>query len=181
MPTIFRNTHPLVLTAAAAVTLFSVLGSAAVTGLIPAALTERTVRPQLPYATTAAADTAADSTSPARKDGRTTVCGICGIVESISLTRIDGDASGTGVVAGGFAGGVAVIPHGRERAPFTIIGKDGAIYGSAAGQEQTDSTTVYVVKVRMADGTARTITQADQPKCDVGDPVKVVSGAITAA
>lgn len=176
-----RNTHPLVLTAAAAVTVFSVLGSAAVTGLIPAALTEKAEPSRLPYTSPAATQPAPDATSPSAKDGRTTACSICGIVESISLTRIDGDASGSGVIAGGFAGGVAIMPHSREQPPFTIIGKDGAIYGSAAKMQPPEPAMAYVVKVRMADGSSRTITQAEQPKCDVGEPVRVVSGAITAA
>ena len=178
----FRNTHPLVLTAAAAATLFSVLGSAAVTGLIPAALPEKAALLRAPYAKLAPANATADiATPPAPKDGRSAACGICGIVESISLTRIDGDASGMGVVAGGFVGSVAVIPRARQSAQLSLIGKDGVFYGTAASDGAVQSPTVYVVQVRMADGTARTITQAEQPRYDVGEPVKVVSGALTAA
>src|SRR3990167_3363809 len=142
----FRNTHPLVLTAAAAATLFSVLGSAAVTGLIPAALPEKAALLRAPYAKLAPANAAADiAIPPAPKDGRSAACGICGIVESISLTRIDGDASGMGVVAGGFAGSVAVIPRMRERVPLTLIGEDGVFYGTSASVEPMQSPTIYVV------------------------------------
>lgn len=178
----FRNTHPLVLTAAAAATLFSILGSAAVTGLIPATLPDKTVRLPAPYSKVSPADAAAGIATPqAPKDGRSAACEICGIVESISLTRIDGDASGVGVVAGGFAGSVAVIPRKREPSTLTLIGADGVFYGAPASTEPMHSPTVYVVQVRMADGTARTITQTEQPGYDVGEPVKVVSGALTSA
>lgn len=178
----FRNTHPLVLTAAAAATLFSVLGSAAVTGLIPAALPEKVTFLQAPYAKLSPANATTQIATPsAPKDGKRSACGICGIVESISLTRVDGDASGMGVVAGGFAGSVAVIPRARQSAQLTLIGEDGVFYGTPASDEPVQSPTVYVVQVRMADGTARTITQAKQPGYDVGESVKVVSGALTAA
>ncbi|MCB5187896.1 hypothetical protein LG200_07740 [Methylobacillus caricis] len=103
-----KKTHPMVLVAATALTVFSLLGSAAITGLIP---TAHTYRPDLarelitdPNATMAIGSTMNSHMSSNRQSndvGEEKSCQDCGIVMSISSfeNAIDNvyDAEKTGV------------------------------------------------------------------------------------
>jgi len=93
------------------------------------------------------------------------VCSTCGIVESVMPVTRKGDGSGVGAVAGGVVGAVVgnQIGGGNGRKAMTVLG---AIGGGLAGHEiekRAKAETVYEVKVRMEDGSTRTITQATQP------------------
>lgn len=131
-----RKTHPMVLTAAAAVTIFSVLGSAAVTGLIPNAHSgyqenpspesasnsrsygKASSRAELPKADESERTTSSHDSRPASVErppvtsttpspsAKSSTCKSCGVIESIRTTKTEGDGSGLGAVAGGVAGGV---------------------------------------------------------------------------
>ena len=73
-----------------------------------------------------------------------------------------GEGSGVGAVAGGVVGGVLgnQVGGGNGRAAMTVIG---AVGGGLAGHEiekRARSVTVYRVKVRMDDGSLRTIEQS---------------------
>jgi outer membrane lipoprotein SlyB len=88
---------------------------------------------------------------------RTALCTICGVVESVSVVRRNGQGTGLGAVAGGVLGGV--VGHqaggGHGKTALTILG---AIGGGLAGNEvekRTRSETMYVVYVRMEDGSVR--------------------------
>jgi outer membrane lipoprotein SlyB len=92
----------------------------------------------------------------------TPVCGNCGVVETVTAVEQRGEGSGLGAVAGGVIGGVLgnQMGAGSGKQAMTVIG---AVGGGLAGNEiekRQRATTVYQVKVRMADGTTRTITQA---------------------
>lgn len=198
-----RKTHPLVLTAAAAVTVFSVIGSAAITGMIPSAHSERHE-----YTTAAATTSPAAAEQPfhsavsgsSRPQGapaqgsqvqgrertspataKSAVCKVCGVIESIATVEHEGDGSGLGAVAGGVVGGVAgnQVGKGKGNTLMTIIGLGGGAYAGHAIEKKMKSSTSYVVKVRMEDGSYRKVTQIDQPSYAVGDHVRVVSGSIT--
>lgn len=93
------------------------------------------------------------------------VCTHCGIVESVAEVRQPGQATGLGAAAGGVLGGVVghQVGGGRGRDAMTVIG---AIGGGLAGHEvekRVRGSTAYAVRVRMDDGSIRTVTQASAP------------------
>ena len=94
------------------------------------------------------------------------VCHDCGVVESVRTITKKGEASGVGAVAGGVLGAAVgnQMGKGNGRTAMTVLG---AVGGGVAGHEiekRTKSTTVHEVKVRMDDGTLRTIEQAQAPR-----------------
>ncbi len=208
-----RKTHPMVLTAAVAVTIFSILGSAAITGLIPsahsgraetgqtapAATTQFVVEPRKDEAikpsvngkydartasSTSSHSSPKDKPSLTSKDGKqVAACSSCGVIESIRAVEHEGDASGLGAVAGGVAGGVLgnQMGKGNGNTLMTILGVGGGAYAGHTIEKNMKSTTAYVVKVRMDDGTYRSVTQHSQPEYAVGDHVRVTHGSLTSA
>lgn len=104
------------------------------------------------------------------------VCRECGVVESVQAVTRKGEASGVGAVAGGVLGAAVgnQMGKGNGRTAMTVLG---AVGGGVAGHEiekRAKSTTVHVVKVRMDDGSLRTIEQAAAAR--TGDRVIVEGG-----
>ncbi len=100
-------------------------------------------------------------------------CAQCGVVESVQAVKLKGEASGVGAVAGGVLGGVVgnQFGSGNGRAAMTVLG---AVGGGVAGHEvekNVKSKTVFNVRLRMDDGTTRTLQQAQAPA--VGARVQV--------
>ncbi|MFA6262583.1 MAG: glycine zipper 2TM domain-containing protein, partial [Bacteroidia bacterium] len=84
-----------------------------------------------------------------------------------------GEGTGIGAVAGGVLGGVLghQVGGGDGKKLATVVG---AVGGGLAGNEiekRQRATTVYQVKVRMADGSLHTVTQAQS--LAVGQKVQV--------
>ena len=109
------------------------------------------------------------------------VCANCGVIESVTPVVQKGEGSGLGAVAGGVLGGVLghQMGGGTGKKAMTVIG---AVGGGLAGHEvekRARSTTLYQHKIRMADGSTRTITQAQQ--LAVGLNVHVDGTTITPA
>lgn len=101
------------------------------------------------------------------------VCATCGRVESVSAVRQKGEGTGLGVVGGAVVGGLlgSQIGGGSGKNVATVLG---AVGGGVAGNEvekRARATTAYQVRVRMEDGTLRTVTQGSAPA--VGQKVKV--------
>jgi outer membrane lipoprotein SlyB len=93
------------------------------------------------------------------------VCANCGVVDSVRSFEKKGEGSGLGAVAGGVIGGALgnQVGGGNGRKAMTVIG---AIGGGMAGHEvekRAKSETFYEVRVRMDDGTTRTVTQKTAP------------------
>lgn len=105
-------------------------------------------------------------------------CNFCGIVESISMSlrgrNIEPDSeSAFENITGKSA---------RESRWLPIREKSQAGSHSAGNRQQTQKQApFYEIKVRMADGTLRIVNQPTQPEYGVGDYVRVISGAVTAA
>lgn len=214
----FRRIHPLTAIAAVSLTVFSLLGIGAITGVITPAHSERTDTIQTATPATPAeqqqaaeafksaptaqpADKPTDSTQPAHRatKGKTTtaiarndaptstassdakVCTHCGKVQSITLVKQDGDASGLGAVAGGVAGGLVgnQIGKGKGNVLMTILGVGGGAYAGNTIEKKVKGTNSYVVKVHMNDGSTRTVTMMEQPAFAVGDEVKLINGGLT--
>ena len=92
-------------------------------------------------------------------------CTNCGTVTDVKTIKKEGEGSGVGAVAGGVVGAVLgnQVGGGNGRKAMTVLG---AVGGGMAGHEiekRAKSETVYEVKVRMEDGSLRTITQATEP------------------
>ncbi|HEY2927301.1 MAG TPA: glycine zipper 2TM domain-containing protein [Albitalea sp.] len=100
---------------------------------------------------------------PARQAAR---CSHCGVVESVHAVQQKGQGTGVGAVAGGVVGGAIGNQFGRGdgRTAMTVLG---AVGGGLAGNEiekRARSETVYEVRVRMDDGSLRTLRQRSAPK-----------------
>ena len=171
----FRKTHPLILGAAASVMVVSLVGAAAIGGLLPEAHSDK-------------ADSAAQSSAPAAEArhgvpgpaARDSVCASCGTVASIRMVEIKGDATGLGAVAGGVTGAVVgnQMGRGNGNAIMTLLGAAG---GAMAGNEIERNVKKhyrYHVTVRMDDGSFRTVSQASVPSVAVGERVRVINGAV---
>lgn len=100
-------------------------------------------------------------------------CAQCGVVESVHAEKHKGQSSGVGAVAGGVIGGLIGNQFGKGdgRKAMTVAG---AVGGGLAGNEiekDRKSTTVYVVQVRMHDGSLKRFTQ--KQALELGQPVRV--------
>lgn len=106
------------------------------------------------------------------------LCAQCGTVETVHSETRKGQASGVGAVAGGVLGGLVGNQFGKGdgRKAMTVVG---AVGGGLAGNEiekNRKSHTVYVVQVRMADGSLRRFTQGSP--LTVGQTVRVDGQAL---
>jgi len=138
----------------------------------PAAEAPAAALPATKLAKAEPAATRAPAAEP-RREAAAPVCASCGTVESVQAVKVKGEGSGVGAVAGGVIGGVVgnQFGSGNGRKAMTVVG---AVGGGLAGHEvekQVKAKTVYTVKVRMDDGTLRTVQQAQAPA--VGAKVKV--------
>ena len=100
-------------------------------------------------------------------------CATCGKVESVNAVKQKGEGTGLGAVGGAVVGGLLghQMGGGSGKKVTTVLG---AVGGGVAGNEvekHARATTVYQVKVRMDDGSLRTLTQTTAPA--VGQKVTV--------
>ena len=203
MNNILRKTHPMVLIAAVALTIFSLLGSAAITGLIPSAYSQKQDAVQnitdSPTDAKSNDDMSRNSdqlkskpakTNSTRANGKTTsgpadvaACANCGTIVSIRAVESEGDATGLGAVAGGVAGGLVgnQIGKGKGNVLMTVLGIGGGAYAGHTIEKKMQSHTAYLIKVHMNDGSYRTVTQYSEPQHVVGDQVKLNSGQLVSA
>jgi outer membrane lipoprotein SlyB len=194
--------HPLLTVAAVAVTVFSAVGVATLTGMIPASSGTPKEQPLAPAQIVAPAPApvvAAPKSKPVKKKPavRTSVQepiyqevaeiqkpvvqpGLLGMVESIAEVKEPGEAKGLGVVAGGVAG--AVLGHqvgsGRGNKIATILG---AVGGAIAGnhvEKQARAEKRWDVTVRLDDGTTQTFSSPAEPFWHAGDRVRLHEGKL---
>jgi outer membrane lipoprotein SlyB len=149
---------------------------------VPAATPERAAKPA---ATTRTAPKPVHAQRGAVQPAPTTqqaasVCASCGKVESVSAVQKKGDGTGLGVVGGAVVGGLvgSQLGGGNGKGALTVLG---ALGGGVAGNEvekRARATTVYEVKVRMDDGSVRTVTQSTAPA--IGEKVTVEGSTLRA-
>lgn len=169
-----RKTHPMVLVAATALTIFSLLGSAAITGLIPtvpyakqgllqdmtddkasnhAANFESKVPENKSDTQRQSANNQtlinADNETLNQAQAENKLCQDCGVI--ISIKSIDQVASDLG---GNFIAG---------------------------DKDKVAAKTAYLIKVRMENGGYRLVTQYSQPQHGIGDIVKLDSNQLVSA
>lgn len=96
------------------------------------------------------------------------VCRHCGVVESIQKVERTEKAKGIagtpvtpGMAIGGVAGGLLgnQIGSGSGRGAATVLGAAGGAYAGHAIEQHNRRYTTYVMRIRMDDGTRRTIEQ----------------------
>jgi len=89
------------------------------------------------------------------------VCTTCGVVESVQAVQRKGEGTGLGAVAGGVVGGVVgnQIGKGNGRKAMTVLGAVGGGFAGHEIEKRARAETVYSVRVRMNDGTVRTLTR----------------------
>lgn len=230
--------HPLVATAAVSVTLVSLTGIAAMTGLLPTS--HSTTSPQqpekMPLQLELAEDKAQEATdrskllavkpeaepepaktpktaAPAKEEkaartvqrpaapvasresaipetpdysqrrmqaARASYCDHCGRIESVDAITQAAAPSGLGIAAGAVIGGLLgnQIGDGSGRKIATVAGAVGGGYAGNEVEKRTRASTTYEVRVRMEDGSIRTISQRSANGWQVGDRVRIVNGSL---
>jgi outer membrane lipoprotein SlyB len=108
-------------------------------------------------------------------------CANCGVIESVRSVTKKGQGTGVGAVAGGVVGGVLgnQVGKGNGRTAMTVLGAVGGGFAGNEVEKRARSVTVHEVRVRMDDGTLRTIEQAGTAQ--VGERVTVQGNVIKAA
>lgn len=196
--------HPLVATAAVAVTLVSLVGVAAITGLLPSS--NSTAAPQAMLDNNAAQQQQAQSASQqqpqpvlqaqsqqpqarpnygSQSQAQTqapvaAICSSCGEIEAVRAVQHTPQASGVGIVAGAVLGGILgnQVGGGTGRTLATVAGAGAGGYAGNEVEKRTRTTTSYVVDVRMENGKVRSFPQSGEG-WRVGDRVRVVNGHLT--
>ncbi len=109
------------------------------------------------------------------------VCTTCGVIESVQAVQQKGQGTGLGAVAGGVLGGVLgnQVGGGNGRKVATVIGAVGGGFAGHEVEKRARSETSYSVKVRMDDGSIRTVTQSTAPT--VGQRVTVDGDTVRAS
>jgi outer membrane lipoprotein SlyB len=161
--------YPLLVSAAIAVIIFSALGIATMTGLLPRA--ESSVQRAAPA-----------EPLGVQQPGVQQSCESCGVVESVTPVRVRGQGSGLGLVAGGVAGALLgnQIGRGTGNAVATIAGAAGGAYAGNEIEKNSKASVRYKVRVRMDDGTYRTVSEPHAPPFGAGDKVKIANGRLAA-
>lgn len=158
-----RLLYPALIVAAVSVTLLSLTGIAAITGHLPGANAEP-----------------AGAVAPKPAERSAALCPSCGTVESVRLIERKGEGSGLGAVAGGVAGALIgnQIGHGGGRAVMTVAGGAGGAYLGNEIEKNTKKSSAYQIRISMADGSLRTLTQREVPSVRAGDRVRLSNGVI---
>ena len=107
-------------------------------------------------------------------------CANCGVIEAVTPFKKKGEGTGVGAVGGAVVGGLLgnAMGSGDGRKAMTVIGAVGGGVAGNAIEKNARATTLYNVRVRMSDGTTRTVTQSTAPA--VGQKVTVEGSQLKA-
>ncbi len=195
-----RRLHPLVAAAAVSVMVFSAVGVAAISGLIPHSKGDE----QPPVATATASAPASESmpaevpAAPVKKHvakahkapvppaqvayaetpAMTPPPGVYGMVESVREVEDQGEAKGVGAVGGGLAGAVLGHNIGDHNKLVTVLGAaGGALLGNQI-EKTARATKHWELTVRYDDGATQVFNSPDQPFWHQGDRVRYYEGKL---
>ena len=135
----------------------------------PAPAAKPVARPARPVPSTASRDGQSVAPAPSSRgeshgtqQAMVSVCNSCGVVEAVEPVQHEGKASGVGAVAGGVVGGALGnrMGAGSGKTAMTVLGVVGGGLAGHAIEKKVKTETVYRVKVRMEDGSLRSVTQA---------------------
>lgn len=118
------------------------------------------------------APTVVAQSAPRNSQPRAASCANCGVVESAVAVQRKGKVKGVdvgnttvgiGTVAGGVLGGVLgnQVGGGNGRTAMTVIGAAGGAYAGNRVEQNMKTVTVHQMRVKMNDGSVRTIEQPD--------------------
>jgi outer membrane lipoprotein SlyB len=196
--------HPLMAVAAVAVIVVSLVGVAAITGILPSSTANQAgnTPAQPTYMTPDAPNTQQapvaqvqpapvkravqhnrPNTDYAQRDQQqaAAACSNCGRVESVQAIQSAAKPSGVGVGVGAVIGGLLgnQVGGGNGRTLATVAGAVGGGYAGNEVEKRNHTTTTYQVRVRMDNGDMRTFSQDGPDGWHAGDRVRVVNGALT--
>lgn len=201
-----NSTHPLYLTAAAAVIITCSVAIASMTGILPASNAEQRLSTDQTQPEKLAAEKARQTEliAQARIEEqpkkltpkpavqrvvssqptyvKASVCNNCGQISQIRTLQKEGQGSGVGAVAGGVTGAIIgkQFGNGNGQKAMTVLGAiGGAILGNHV-EKQTRTVPAYEVVVAFRDGTTGSFQFDQKPYWQPGDRVKVINGQITA-
>jgi len=199
-----NGTSPIVIIAAIAVIIFSIVGVGVMTGYIPSSQSKSSetpvaakadpanteIPPPAPRTEKKAAATVQRKAAPKRTApsepahvaSAPQTCYTCGKVEAVNAIEQKGEGSGLGAVAGGVIGGILgnQVGSGRGRTAATVVGAGAGAYAGNEAEKYVKKTQRYDVVVRLEDGTSRTFAYQTEPAFRVGDRIKIVDGALVA-
>ncbi|WP_245200346.1 glycine zipper 2TM domain-containing protein [Herbaspirillum sp. LeCh32-8] len=180
--------HPLVAGAAVALILVSLVGVAAMTGLLPSSNSTNSPQQQMAAMNqNAGQQQLASQQAPVKQSSQTSapaertpaICSSCGEVVAVRAVQHTPSTSGVGIAGGAVVGGLLgnQIGGGNGRTLATIAGAVGGGYAGNEVEKRTRTTTSYVVDVRMENGKSRSFPQSSE-NWRVGDQVRVVNGRL---
>jgi outer membrane lipoprotein SlyB len=203
-----KSTHPLLIVAAVSVTLFSLVGIGAMLGWIPRSIgnqaasvppvaqapeTQPAPEPEKPAASHPKPKHVAKAKAPVQVAEAPVppppppgvirpICNECGVIDSISEIKKEGQGSGAGAVGGGVIGGVLghQVGRGAGKDLATVLGAVGGALAGNAIEKKAKTSSEYRIVVRFEDGSTRTYPSATVPGWRIGDKVKVIDGVIQA-
>ena len=176
--------HPIMIITAIAIILVCIAGVAALMGWLPTSNT-RMDNSTSPTAVKPATQTAKTGHSSSGNTSAPIVvasnkpivakCADCGTVESVNAMEVAGQSNGTGAVIGGVLGGVLghQVGGGRGKDVATVAGAVGGALAGNAIEKNRNASTRYQVRVRLDDGSFRTITVNSATSVQAGDRVRV--------
>ena len=176
--------YPTLLIAGISVIIASLLGIAAMTGLLPQAQSQPALTGQsvTEHQTTGQTPKKAMTAKPPaqRASGTETAatrCKDCGVVESVRTLERKGEGSGVGAVAGGVVGGILgnQVGGGSGRTAMTVVGAGAGAYAGHELEKNMKRSAIFEVRVRMDDHSIRTF-HLDNPDVGVGQRIKVRDG-----
>jgi hypothetical protein len=147
--------YPVMLVAAIAVIVFSVVGIATMMGWMPSARSGGGATDKATEVPGASPGAIQPALTPAPS------CDVCGVVESIRPVQVKGEGSGAGAVGGAVVGAGAYPGHEIEK--------------------NMQNSVSYQISVRMNDGTTRTFYEPAQPALAAGQKVRISERGIVAA
>jgi len=202
-----KRLHPLLTAAAISVTVFSAVGIAALTGLLPhsssstresqpavgtpaphaaieqavtmpAALPAPVSKPKPKRVAHASTPPVAQAPQAAEAPAPVVRPGLLGTVDAVREIEQPGDAKGGGAVAGGVAGAVLGHNIGDHNKLVTVLGAaGGALLGNHI-EKQARATKHWEISVRFDNGTMQTISSDAEPFWHAGDRVRWLDGKL---
>jgi len=185
--------HPLLTAAAISISVFSAVGVASLTGLLPQSIGSQKEAPtlEIPQDTLTAIEPAITqpAAQPAAKPAKKPVAkpavqpGNLATVQAVREVKQPGEHTVLGPAAGGVAGAVvgSQFGHGNGRKVMTVLG---ALGGAMAGkhiEKQARGATRWEVEVRHDSGLQETVPSDVAPSFNPGDRVRVVDGRLQPA
>lgn len=174
--------YPVMVIAAIALIVFSVVGIATMMGWMPSAVSKIDPTEQ-PVTAPAAPAQAAPGGRPRLAANTPAACHDCGVIESIRAVEVKGEGSGAGAIGGAVVGGILgnQVGRGSGRTAATVVGAGAGAYAGHEIEKNVKKSVSYQVRVRMNDGTYRTFYESSQPALAIGQKVRVTGQGVIAA